>query len=72
MTRLLVAGQAWDVSDAAFVGGRVVRLEHDGSWTEVFSSAKTGCSHLKEFVIGGKHTGQIVEKLRSALDNRRG
>ena len=51
MTRLLIAGHAWDAGGSTFIGGRVVRLESDGSWTEVFSSAETGCSHLKEFII---------------------
>ncbi|KKN31410.1 hypothetical protein LCGC14_0824240 [marine sediment metagenome] len=53
MTRLLLAGQAWDDITNAFVGGRIVRLEEDGSWTEVFSSTTIGCHSLREFTVDG-------------------
>lgn len=55
MPRLMIAGAIWNGS--AYTGGRVVRLETDGSWTVVFTStqgAGSGCHHLKEFQQSGQ------------------
>ncbi|KKL24624.1 hypothetical protein LCGC14_2413470, partial [marine sediment metagenome] len=72
MTRLLIAGQAWDDGTDAFIGGRVVRLESDGSWTEVFSSAETGCHHLKEFIIEDTPYLFFIESAGNVNAPRRG
>ena len=72
MTRLLIAGQAWDDGSNSFVGGRVVRLETDGSWTEVFVSTENGCSRLREFSIGGRPYLFFIDGPGSADRPRRG
>lgn len=49
MGRLILAGEAWDKTAGAFIGGKVVRLETDGTWTEVHDPGVTGAWHLREY-----------------------
>ena len=50
MGRLILAGAAWDATAGAFVGGKVVRLETDGSWSEIHDPAVTGAWYLREYI----------------------
>ena len=52
VSRLLMAGQKWDDDTNAFIGGAVVRLEEDGSWTSLIETT-TGAWALEEYTIDG-------------------
>jgi hypothetical protein len=64
-----MAGEAWDGS---FSGGRVVRLEENGSWSEVHNPGTTGAWHLREFNAGSEPKLFYIAAAGSSTRPRRG
>ncbi len=51
MSRLIVAGRAWDEDASVWAGASVVRLEEDGTWTELIADAGVvGAWYLRQYL----------------------